>query len=129
MELASVPFLQESPGRVAHQRGKLLCEAHHELGRPGERVAPASMALAFDALVGVAEQLRAIGAHQVEVARAIRVPQIRALAARDDLRVVVWQGGGGLVPVRAARNDHLGPLPELPVVRSRPTHVISYARR
>src|SRR5207244_13004207 len=54
----------------------------------------------------VAEHDRAVGAHEVQVLVAVDVPDARALAAREEVRVGAgYEHGRRLVAVDAARDD------------------------
>src|SRR5690348_4478149 len=65
--------------------------------------------------MGVAEQVRSVRAHEVEVAVAVRVPQMGAFTALEELRIVVGQQAHRLVAVHAAGDDGGGALAQLTV--------------
>ena len=65
-----------------------------------------------DHRIAVADHDRAPAAHEVDVALAVHVPQVTALAAREELRIALGQPIAAQVPVHAAGNDLPGTLPQ-----------------
>ena len=105
---------EHRPVRVADQQGHLLGQPHHQLGRPGQGVADPELAHIgrVDLGMAVAEEVRAIGAHQVEVALAVGVPDVRAVRLREELRIVVGQQPHRLVAVHPAGDHRRGAFPQ-----------------
>ena len=62
--------------------------------------------------IAVADHDRAPAAHEVDVAPAVHVPEMAALAALEELRIALGQPVGAQVPVHAAGDDLPGTLPE-----------------
>ena len=86
---------EHGPVGVGDHAGEGFSQFDHGGAGAGERIASAHLVGVgcVDAGMAVAEQLRAIGAHEVEIAVAVDVPHPRAFGAREELRIAFREGG------------------------------------
>ncbi len=107
------PVLAEHrPVGVRDHGDQGLGQIDHHPARPGHGVAPAQLVDegAVDHLVAVADQIGAIGAHEIEQFGPVGVPKPGALCAGEELGIVIRQQADRLVTIHSARNDRLGPF-------------------
>lgn len=64
----------------------------------------------IDLRIGVAEEVRAVGAHQVERAAPVGVPEVSAVPAAEELGIVVGKAAGALMSVHAAGDHRLSAI-------------------
>jgi hypothetical protein len=92
---------------MAHHRHHSLGEIDDQRGWSGHRIADGHLfdIRAVDIGMAVAEELRAIGAYQVEKDVSVRVPKPGTFGARKELRIAFRQATHSLMAVHAAGNN------------------------
>jgi hypothetical protein len=92
---------EHRPLRVRHLPGELFRQLDDQCGRAGHAVAGLELrdVGSVDLRIAIAEQVRPVRTHQVDVPVAVHIPQPRTLRAREELRKIRRQQRGGLVPV------------------------------
>ena len=119
---------EDRPVGVVDHADQRLGQHDDDFGRAGHRIAQRLLRGrgGLHRLEPVAQQVRPVGAHEVDVLVAVDVPEPRAARPAEELRVLLRQHAGRLVPEHAARDDLAGPLLQVLVLHIGPGHRVHH---
>ena len=115
---------EDRPVSVGDHGRQRLGQLHHKRRRSRQRIALTQLTneRRVDFGMAISEQVRAVGAHEIQIAVAVHIGDVGAVTPREELRIVIRQEPDRLMSEHPARDNRLGPLPQLPIPTVRPAH-------